>query len=457
MSQPNILFIISDDHRHDATRAYGDPIVQTPNLDKLAASGTSFRHNHIMGGLSGAVCVPTRACIQTGASVFRACGHNDLRDGKGYNTINPDLALMPETFRQAGYHTFGTGKWHNDRASFARNFADGGKIFFGGMSDHDKVPTNDFDPTGEYSRDEIYMGEDLSTEMFAGAAINFLNNHASGENGEQPFFLYCSFTAPHDPRTSPPEYADMYKADTMPLPPNFRSHHGIDNGDLYLRDEMLAEFPRTPEEIRQHIADYYGIITHMDNAIGRVLDALADNGYANNTIVVYVADHGISIGQHGLMGKQNMYAHSVRVPMIVSGPNVPAGQEVHALTYSYDLFPTLCEMAGIDVPASVESNSLVSLVKSPEGDGRAHVCTVYRDVQRMVNDGEWKLIRYYHSDVTDTGEDTIQLFHVAEDPWELNDLSKDPAHQDRLASLAATLSTWMVEAGDPWADRPVLV
>ena len=398
MTQPNILLITADDHRHDAIGAAGapttDPTVQTPVLDGLIANGVHFRRNHHMGGMSGAVCVPTRACLHTGAGVFHAMTGNDDRS----RTLDPALPTLGETLQQHGYHTFASGKWHNDKASFARSFSDGANLFFGGMSDHDAVPLHDFDPSGEYPDAARYTGDGFSTELFTDAAVNFLNTRGQNQNDEgdeQPFFLYLAYTAPHDPRTPPPDYAALYNADEIELPPNFLPAHPFDNGELHNRDEDLAGFPRTEAEIRQHIADYYGMISHMDAAIGRVLAALADNGLAENTVVVYTADHGLAVGRHGLLGKQNLYDHSIRVPLILHAPTLPSGQTVETLTYTFDLYPTLCELADVPAPETVESRSLLRLIEGEVDHARETVCTVYKRIMRSISDGEWKLIRYY--------------------------------------------------------------
>ena len=449
-TQPNIIFMIADDHRHNAINSLGDSTVQTPNLDSLVNNGTAFRRAHIMGGLTGAVCVPTRACMMTGAHTFQATHSRDMRGP--LRVINPDLALMPETFRQAGYHTFATGKWHNDKASFARCFADGGNIFFGGMSDHDKVPVQPFDPSGIYPEDAITLGEKQSSQLFAETANDFLE----GYDRADPFFLYIAFTAPHDPRTAPAEYHAQYNPADMPLPPNFAPEHPFDNGELRVRDEELAPFPRTPEIVQQHIADYYAIITYLDAQIGRVLAALQANSLAENTLIVYTADHGLAVGQHGLLGKQNLYDHSIRVPSIISGPGVPSSRKVDALTFSYDMFPTLCDLTGLSIPETIASRSLVPLMQNQAGQVRESVFSLYQDVQRSVTQGDWKLIRTYHSTESRAGEDRVQLFNIAADPWEQVDLTADPEHQPRLQQLAAELADWQQQVEDPWANRPVL-
>ena len=230
-SRPNILFMIADDHRWDAIGSMGDPTVKTPTLDSLMARGTTFRQTHIMGSLVGAVCVPSRAAVLTSANLFRS----------GMQQINRDLAVWPQVMREAGYNTFATGKWHNDRETFTNSFADGAKIFFGGMSSHLDVPVFDYDPNGTYPNDAKYSGEKFSTELFADSAVQFLQDY----DADNPFFLYLAFTSPHDPRTPPTEYTAMYPPEEIPIPENFLPEHPFDNGEMRIRDEVLAPFPRT--------------------------------------------------------------------------------------------------------------------------------------------------------------------------------------------------------------------
>ena len=146
---------------------------------------------------------------------------------------------------------------------------------------------------------------------------------------------------------------------------------------MRIRDEVLAPFPRTPEIVQQHIADYYGMITHMDAEMGRVLQTLAANGHLENTIIIYTADHGLAVGQHGLLGKQNLYDHSIRVPSIFAGPGVPEGVTVDALTYLYDVFPTVCDLTDVACPDTAEGCSLVPLMNGNVESVRPHsFCSV---------------------------------------------------------------------------------
>ena len=442
-TQPNILFMIADDHRWDAIAGMGDPTVKTPILDSLMARGTTFHQTHIMGSLSGAVCVPSRAAVLTSANLFRSGGKQ----------INRDLAVWPQVMREAGYHTFGAGKWHNDRQTYINSFADGGKIFFGGMGNQYKVPVFDYDPTGAYPRKAKYIGDKFSTELFTDAAVQFLENYEK----PNPFFLYLSFTSPHDPRTPPDEYATMYPPEDIPVPENFLPEHPFDNGEMRIRDEMLAPFPRTPEIVQQHIADYYGMISHMDAEMGRVLQTLEAIGQLDNTIVIYTADHGLAVGQHGLFGKQNLYSHSIRVPSIFVGPGVPEGQSVDTLTYLYDVFPTVCDLTKVDCPDTVEGYSLVPLMEGCVDKVRDTVFAAYKDIHRTVSDGRWKLIRYYVSEETGRGTDCIQLFDLEQDPWETTNLAELSEHSERIQTLAIELKRWQTETDDFMKNTPVLL
>jgi len=362
--------------------------------------------------------------------------------------VPEEHVLLGEALRGAGYRTFGTGKWHNGPGAYARSFTDGGEIFFGGMGDHWNVPAYDFDPTGKYDAklpfcpnpglskevqwrtgDHIKAGKH-SSELFCDAAIDFLEGHDS----DDPFFMYISFMAPHDPRTMPKEYLDLYDPGEIPLPDNFLGAHPFDNGELKIRDEMLEDWPRTPEAVRQHIAEYYAMITHADAQMKRVLDTLAEKGLADNTIVVFAGDNGLAVGQHGLFGKQNMYEHSVHVPLIMSGPGIPAGGKRDAFCYLIDIYPTLCDLADLAIPESVEGESLVPLIDEPGAKVRETLFFAYKDIQRSVRDERYKLIEYVVK-----GRRTTQLLDLQEDPWETRNLADDPAHKEHLDRLRAEL------------------
>lgn len=445
----NIVFMIADDHRHSAIHALHDTPVQTPNFDRMVEAGTSFLNTHIMGGWHKAVCAPSRACVLTGGNVFNAVAHepepafDDIM--KNDCDTNPGMALMPEVFKKTGYQTYAIGKWHNDKQAFKRGFTGGDALFFSGMSDPYHIPLHHFNPSGDYSLEETVTTDKHATERFCDAGVRFIDEY----NRESPFFMYMAFTSPHDPRRAPQPYTDLYNPLSIPLPKNFKRVHPFDNGEMHVRDEGLARLPRDPQEVCRQIADYYSMITHMDAQIGRVLNALQEKGIADNTIVVYTSDHGLALGQHGLIGKQNLYDHSIRIPLLLMGPEVTEGKQVNSLTCQMDIFPTLCELAGISVPETVDGKSLVPLINGQKPSIYDSAFSIYKDLQRMVKKDGWKMVRYYHSDISKTGSEKVQLFNVKDDPWEINNVASQLQYRSLIGELSELMQDWQVKVGDP--------
>jgi arylsulfatase A-like enzyme len=427
----NIVVLYSDDQRFDTIRALGNNEIRTPNLDRLVRNGTTFTHTYVMGGMMGAICVPSRAMLMAGQGLHHVHASIIQPDKSPENAKRP-FNLFPEELRKAGYHTHGIGKWHNGPRLFARCFSGGDNIFFGGMGDQNAMPVQDFDPSGEYPKSRIRPSGKNATDLFADSAVKFIREY----RGEKPFLLYTAFTSPHDPRTAPKRFHDLYSPDKVRLPANFMAQHPFDNGELKVRDELLASFPRTPEEIRRHIADYYAMITHLDAQVGRIIDAVEQSGRARDTLIVFAGDNGLAVGQHGLMGKQNVYEHSVRVPLVVSGPGFEQGRKREDFRYNMDICPTVLEAAGVEVPRSVEGRSL------SKPSGRDSMYFAYRNFQRAVRTRDWKLIRY-----TVDGKETIQLFHISEDPHELKNIADK--YPDRVRELTALLADWMKKTDDP--------
>jgi len=449
--RPNVLFLFTDDQRFDTIHALGQEEIRTPNLDRLAAMGTAFTRAHIMGGHHGAICAPSRAMLMTGRGLF------DLHETG--DVIPEDHAMMPEVFAEAGYATFGTGKWHNNKSAYARAFQHGDNIFFGGMhwprdGGHEAPGLHHFDPEGVYPKEARWQGEGFSSQLFADATLEFLN---SQKGSDQPFFAYVAFSSPHDPRTAPEPYRQWYAPDSVSLPPNFLPEHPFDNGELRVRDEMLRAHPRTPEAVREELAAYYAMISEVDAQIGRLLDALDANGQLDNTLIVFAGDNGLAVGSHGLLGKQNLYEHSVRVPLILAGPGIPQNETRDALSYLFDLFPTLTELAGLPTPPTVQGRSLVPVLQDPDAAFREAVFYAYRDFQRGVRTADnWKLIRYHVEGTLYT-----QVFDLNEDPYERRNLADDPAYvaqRERLEALLLEQSKAYhdrVDLADPtWGKAP---
>ncbi len=443
MTQPNILLFFTDDQRFDTIGALGNRAIHTPNIDRLVECGTTFTHAHIPCGTHGAICMPSRAMLHTGRTLFH------LHDSG--SSIPREHTMLGESLRGRGYRTWGAGKWHNGREAFNRGFDDGDEIHFGGMADHWNVPAYHYDASGRYDKrlayipnppafgnneiawrdcDHIHAGRH-SSDILADAAIDYIRRH----DAAQPFFAYVALLAPHDPRTMPPEFLALYPPEEVELPPNFLGGHPFDNGSLRIRDELLAEFPRTPEEIRRHIAEYYAMISHLDHEFGRVMAVLGEQGLTDDTLIVFAGDNGLAVGQHGLMGKQNCYEHSVRVPLIFAGPGVPEGQRSEAFAYLLDIFPTLCELADTPLPDSVEGHSLVAAMRDPAETVRDTLYFACVSSQRAVKNRTHKLVEYA---VRNRRRQT-QLFDLVDDPWETRNLVGTPGAEDIVAELRTEL------------------
>lgn len=450
MNKPNVLLVFTDDQRFDTIAAWGNKAIQTPHMDRLVSMGTSFTHAHIPSGTCGAVCCPSRAMLHTGRSLFHL-------DGVGQQ-IPLDHITMGEVFKKAGYKTFGCGKWHNGKESFNRSFDEGDHIYFGGMSDHWNVPYFHYDPTGEYEStlplcvdplksnevierpgDHLHAGEH-SSDMLADVTAKWIGEQTS----EDPFFAYFSFLAPHDPRTMPKRFKELYPEEEIELPKNFMGGHPFDTGALRIRDENLEAFPRTPEAIRRHIAEYYAMITHLDECLGRVLKALEDKGLLKDTLIVFAGDNGLAVGQHGLMGKQNHYEHSIRVPLICAGPGVKANHITTTPVYLFDIFSTLCDHLQLEKPQSVEGKSFAHELVGEVSPLRESMYFAYDQYMRSVKKDGFK----YIETVVEGRNNMTQLFDLENDPWELDNLAFNSDQQERRTLLKKELK----KCAEEWDD-----
>ena len=180
------------------------------------------------------------------------------------------------------------------------------------------------------------------------------------------------------------------------------------------------------------------MITHLDAQIGRVLDALKESGHADDTIIVFAGDNGLALGRHGLLGKQSLYEHSGRVPLVIAGPGLPRGEQRDALCYLLDVYPTLCEALNMAPPAEIEGKSLLATARQGGVGPRDHLFLSYRDCQRAYRTDRWKLIVYNVN-----GKQSTQLFDLREDPWEMKNLADDPAHGEQVNDLKARLTADM--------------
>ncbi len=441
--RPHVLVLLTDDQRYDTVHALGNQLIQTPNIDRLAYAGTAFSQAACQGGVNGAVCITSRASLMTG----RTINHLEGDDGAG-EIIPVEHTTLPELLRQAGYVTFATGKWHSDIASYMRMFDHADNILFGGMFPLEEggqahPMLYHFDPTGAYPPEARFQGDRFSSTMFADTAIDFIKTLPMEG---RPFFGYVAFTSPHDPRTPPPPFDTMYDPNQTPLPDNFLPEHPFDNGELHNRDEDLLPIPRDPALVRKEIAAYYGMISEVDAQIGRILDTLAEQKLLDQTMIIFAGDNGLALGSHGLLGKQNVYDDSVRVPMIITGPGIAANVVSDRFAFLHDLLPTVAALLGLAPPVSSQGNALLGANAALPRQIAYHQ---YHDIHRAIRTADhWKLIGYRLT-VTGAQFDRMQLFNLNVDPSEMNDLSMADAYQAKLAELQSLLASERALYDDP--------
>lgn len=440
--KPNILFIFADDQTYEGVNALGNPEVITPNLDKLAHSGVTFTHTYNMGGWNGAVCVASRAMLNTGRFLWRANASE-----KNYPNMKENGQFWSLLMKDAGYDTYMTGKWHVKQS--AESIFDTVRHVRPGMPksvpEAYNRPLSPQDTTWQPWHTKyggFWKGGKHWTEVVADNAIDYLDMSKESDN---PFFMYLAFNAPHDPRQSPKEFVDMYPLENVAVPENYQELYpykddiGCGPG---LRDEKLAPFPRTEYSIKVHRQEYYAIITHMDNQIGRIIAHLKETGQDKNTYIVFSADHGLSCGHHGLVGKQNMYDHSMRVPLIVVGPNIPENEKREMQVYLQDVMATSLDLAGVEKPEYVEFNSLMPMInKETNTSSYEEIYGAYIKFQRMVRTEKFKLIVYPNAK-------KIRLFDMVNDPQEMNDLTDNTDYAEVKSELIAKLKKQMTEMED---------
>lgn len=461
-TKPNILFIFADDQSPKTIGAYGNSEIQTPNLDKLAQKGVNFTNAHNMGAWNGAVCQASRAMLNSGRSVWQAHKMDKVfAQGQG---IDKTWAKLLEA---EGYDTYMTGKWHvaadaekvfkvskhirpgmpNDNwhhETMEKLIADfdAGKTEFSSIDElmpigynRPKSPDDDSWSPTDPNHGGFYEGGKHWSEVLKDDAVSFIEQAATKPD---PFFMYIAFNAPHDPRQAPQAYQDKYNASELTLPVNWQANYAdkdkIGNGPS-LRDAALAPFPRTEYATREHLKEYYAIISHLDTQIGEIMSALKASGKMDNTYIIYTADHGLAVGERGLFGKQNMYEESIRAPFIIWGPGIEGGQKVDANIYLQDAMATSLELAGVDKPEYVFFNSIIDLAKGQTT--KSHYDAIYGayiNSQRMIKKDGYKLIVYPDAN-------KVKLFDLNKDPDEMQDLANNAMYLSKVKDLFSELIT----------------
>ncbi|KJF42772.1 sulfatase-like hydrolase/transferase [Draconibacterium sediminis] len=446
--KPNILFIFADDQTYEGISVLGIPEVISPNLDKLAHSGVTFTHAYNMGGWNGAICVASRCMLNTGRFIWRA-----KESEKDYPEMKANNQFWSLLMQNAGYDTYMTGKWHVKMAAdsifqHVRHVRPGMPPSVPEAYNRPQMPEDTTWLPWHKKYGGYWSGGKHWSEVVADNAIDYLNMAKQSEN---PFFMYLAFNAPHDPRQSPKRFVDMYPLENVSVPENYLELYPYKDSigcGPDLRDERLAPFPRTEYSIKVHRQEYYAIITHMDEQIGRIITHLKETGLDKNTYILFSADHGLSVGHHGLIGKQNMYDHSMRVPLIVVGPDIPENEKRDMQVYLQDIMATSLDLVGVDKPGYVEFNSLIPLIdKSANQSSYPEIYGAYTELQRMVRSDDYKLIVYPKAK-------KILLFDLNNDPLEMNDLAENAAFKEVKEELIVKLKKQMEMMDDPLDLHP---
>ena len=460
--KPNILFIFADDQMWNSLGSIEGCQVKTPNLDRLREQGASFTHTYNMGSFTPAVCVASRAMLNTGSFLWRAAAFspkgNNLKDPNAPKNQNSYTVSKrkPEAYwsqwmKQAGYETYMTGKWHV--IAKAETLFDHTVHVRGGMpkqtkAGYDRPKSPEDYETGWKPWDPknggYWQGGKHWSEVLGDDSVAFLSQ---AKESDKPFFMYLAFNAPHDPRQSPKKFVDMYPANEIEVPKNFlpeypyNEYAGAGRG---LRDEKLAPFPRTAYSVQVNRQEYFAIITHMDEQIGRILDALEASGKADNTYIFFTADHGLAVGDHGFIGKQNMYDSSMRVPMLMAGPGIEPGKTVDTPVYLQDVMATSLDLADVEKSAQVEFNSLLPLATGKtEKSAYSAIYGAYFGAQRMIRTYRYKMIIYPTANI-------VRLYDMVKDPLEMNDLAQGPSRPvELLKSLFGQFQKLQEEMDDP--------
>jgi len=474
-NRPNILFILVDDQSPYDLKMYNPSSpLETPVLDGLAAEGMVFDGAHHMGAFMGAVCTPSRHMIMTGRTVWHLPRTLTAKISSDYpeSLCPPDMEqnTMGAVFNRAGYATMRTCKVGNSYPGANKQFA----------VVKDASKRGDTDETG--------------SAWHAEQVLDYLQQREAVVD-QKPFMIFFGFSHPHDPRNGKPELLAKYGAvnhtdpTTYPpanpkapaLPINYLPAHPFHHGQPGLRDEekVSGVWERRDEvTMRNELGKEYACSENIDIQIGRVLAKLRAMGELDNTYIIYTADHGMAISRHGLQGKQNLYEHTWRVPLIVKGPGIKAGTRAIGNVYLLDVLPTICDLAGFASPETVEGLSFEPVLKGDRETVREVLYGVYsggtKPGMRCVKKGDWKLIKYdvLHGAVRET-----QLFNLAENPDELlvqhrnpsvinltgnqptanqRNLADDPAYAGKLREMESLLLAEMRRLDDPYRlwDQP---
>ncbi|MBP9225921.1 MAG: sulfatase [Verrucomicrobiales bacterium] len=438
--RPNILLIMPDQLRACSLGCYGDTQVITPNIDQLAKEGILFRHMIA----NTPVCCPARAVLLTGTYAHtNGMIANDLR-------LREELVTLPEILQAQGYRTGFVGKWHLDGGVREPGFVPPGPRrqgfeFWAAYQCHHRH----FAPT--YFRDtpEVIQKTVFEPEASCDFAVEFLESQPAGK----PFFLTVQMGPPHDPYGAPEKYMDLYEVDKIQPRGNWVA--GSETRKAPTRPLLSSKGPVppfVPVGGKEELAASYAAITAIDDQVGRLVEVLKKTGLEDNTIVLFLSDHGDMLGSHGLRRKRKIYEESAAVPGIIRWPaKAPAGRVIETLFSHVDVAPTLLRLAGVPTPEEMQGTDLSAVVRgeTEEGPEAVLLAQYVPFVPDQVTE-PWRGIRTSRYSYARTEEGPMLLFDNESDPYQKKNLANLPEFADLGKNLDAILQKMMTDNGDSW-------
>jgi len=434
--RPNVLLIMADD-LNDHMGTYGHPLVKTPHLDRLAARGVRFDRAYTQFPL----CSPSRVSLLTGLRPDTTRVHDLTTD---FRKNIPDVVTLPQMFKRNGYVAARVGKIYH--------YGNPGQIGTSGLDDpgswdevvnprgidkEEETSLTNLTPTRQLGSALAYYASPAPDEQHTDGKVALETIALLEKHKDRPFFIGAGFYRPHCPFIAPAKYFDLYPVDRIPAPA------AADTSAV----PPAAWFTTPPhwgiseQAQRESIRAYYASISFLDANVGRVLDALDRLGLAQNTIVVFMSDHGYQLGEQGQWMKQTLFERSARAPLIIAGPGVQAaGRATSRIVEFLDLYPTLAGLAGVRPPDGLHGRSLAPLLKNPSARWehpaitqvrRGPAATAYFGYS--VRTDKWRYTEW------DGGKRGVELYDEVADPQELTNLASDPKRQKIIRDMQRQL------------------